>query len=59
MDKKFVCVFDEKSRDLLLAKGFIPMKFDEHNSIFVFCNSKTIEFTFSEVVHLFTDTLTF
>lgn len=59
MDKKFIYVFDEKSRDLLLAQGFVPMKFDEQNNIFAFYNQETANFTFSEVIHLLTDTITF
>lgn len=59
MNKKFIYVFDEKSRDLLLAQGFTPMKFDEQNNIFAFYNEETANFTFSEVIHLLTDTITF
>ena len=59
MEKKFIYVFDEKSRDLLLAQGFIPVKFDEQNNIFAFHNQEIVNFTFSEVIHLFTDTITF
>ena len=59
MDKKFVYVFDEKARDILLAQGFTPMKFDEQNNIFVFHNQEIVNFTFSEVIHLFMDTITF
>ena len=59
MDKKFVYVFDEKARDILLAQGITPMKFDEQNNIFVFHNQEIVNFTFSEVIHLFMDTITF
>lgn len=59
MDKKFVYVFDEKNKDILLAQGFIPMKFDEQNNIYAFHNKKTKNFSFSEIIHLFSDTITF
>ncbi len=59
MDKKFIYVFDVKARDLLLAQGFTPMKFDEQNNIFAFYNQEIANFTFSETIHLLTDTITF
>lgn len=59
MNKKFIYVFEEKTRDLLLAQGFIPAKFDEQNNIFAFHNQETVNFTFSEVIHLLSDTITF
>lgn len=59
MDKKFIYVFDEKARDLLSAQGFIPVKFDEQNNIFVFHNQEVANFTFDKVIHLFMDTITF
>lgn len=59
MDKQFVYVFDEKSKDILLAKGFEFIKFDEQNNIFVFHNQEISNLIFSEVPHLFMDTLTF
>lgn len=59
MDKKFIYVFDENSKNLLLAQDFIPVRFDENNNIFVFHNKEFLNFTFGEVIHLLTDTLTF
>lgn len=59
MNKNFIYVFDEQSRDLLLSKGFIPIKFDEQNNIFAFINQETENFVFSEIIHLCTDKITF
>ncbi len=59
MEKKFIYVFDEKSRDLLLAQGFVPMKFDEQNNIFAFHNQEVVNFTFSNFIHLLSDKITF
>lgn len=59
MSKNFVYVFEEKTRDLLLAQGFIPVKFDDKNNIFAFHNQETTNFTFSEIIHLLSDTITF
>lgn len=59
MNKNFIYVFDEQSRDLLLSKGFVPIKFDEQNNIFAFINQETENFVFSEIIHLCTDKITF
>ena len=50
MDKKFIYVFDENSRDLLLAHGFVPMKFDEQNNIFAFHNQEVIDLKFEKII---------
>lgn len=59
MKDKFVCVFDEKTKDLLLLQNFVPIKFDEHNNIFMFCNQENTTFEFSNVECLFTNTISF
>lgn len=57
MDKKFVYVFDITARDLLLSQGFIPVKFDDNNNIFIFHNQEN--FVFNKTIHMFSDKLTF
>ena len=57
MDKNFVYVFDIAARDLLLSQGFIPIKFDDDNNIFIFHNQEN--FVFNKIIHMFSDKLSF
>ena len=59
MTEKFVCVFDKEAKDLLLLQGFIPVKLDEKNNIFVFYNQEPKSLIFSDIRYLFTNTITF
>lgn len=56
---KFVYVFDDKSKEQLLIKGFKLLKSDIKNKIFVFENNAEICFEYDNIQHILSDTLTF
>lgn len=56
---KFVYVFDEKTKEQLLVKGFKLLKSDIKNKIFVFENNAEVCFEFSNIQHILSNTLTF
>jgi len=59
---KFICVFSEHDRDMLIATGFMLLKSDEANHIFVFdnqCDDRKECFSLEGIECVYTDTLTF
>lgn len=59
---KFICVFSINDKDLLLAQGYMLLKSDDNNSIYVFENSceNSVEcFSLEGIDCVCTDTLTF
>lgn len=59
MKNKFIYVFTEKERDALLNAGFILLKDDPANSIFVFVFDGRLRFALDDISYIETDTLTF
>lgn len=57
MDGKFIYVFDEASRDVLIAKGYKLMS--AKNGFYVFQNKFDINFSMRDIHCVYTDTLTF
>lgn len=57
--KRFIYVFSEDARDVLLAKGYGLLKSDAKNGMFVFENRNDLCFALDSVEHLLSDTLTF
>lgn len=56
---RFIYVFDEESKDILLNKGFELVKNDEPQHMYVFANSDTLCFDLNDVPLAYSDTLTF
>lgn len=63
MSKKFICVFTDEAKTLLLQNGFRLLKEDVHNKMYVFENnerrSERMSFALDQVSYILTDTLTF
>ena len=59
--ENFIYVFDSAARDMLLQAGFLLLKEDEQNSVYVFSNDSTLKFseTLSDHSHVLSDNLTF
>lgn len=60
--EKFIYVFDTASRDALLREGFLLLKADEENDVYVFENDVTKKAAMSFALggeHALSDTLTF
>lgn len=59
--ENFIYVFDSAARDMLLQAGFLLLKEDEQNSVYVFANDSTLKFseTLSDHSHVLSDNLTF
>ena len=56
---KFVYVFSERERDVLLKAGFPLVSANERGHIYVFRNSRQMNFSASGIQCVFSDTLTF
>lgn len=56
---QFIYVFDTEVRDELENLGYILLKNDEQNSIFVFKNDDRLVFDMESNSYVFSDTLTF
>ena len=56
---QFIYVFDTEVRDELEKLGYILLKNDEQNSIFVFKNDDRLVFDMESNSYVFSDTLTF
>ena len=59
---KFIYVFDQDARDVLLSAGYQLLKSDEQQNIFVFQNKEAHTFTANRVgdfAFVLSDTLTF
>ena len=59
MKGKFIYVFGEASRDVLLANKYTILKSDLKNNIYVFENKPNAHFSFEDMSYAFSDTLTF
>lgn len=56
---KFIYVFQEADRDVLIARGFHLLKEDLQQGVFVFENRSEIRFSDDEFTYVLTDQLTF
>lgn len=57
--EKFLYVFDENSRDCLIAAGFHLLKSDKNSNIYVFANQMDMAFELTDVSYVRSNTLTF
>ena len=57
--EKFIYVFNEKSRDELIADGFRLLKIYNKNEVYVFANQMEMAFELTDVSFVRSDTLTF
>lgn len=60
--EKFIYVFDEGTRDILIKAGYSLLRCDEVNALYVFANEDCIKFSFSDVPkikYLMSNILTF
>lgn len=56
---KFIYVFDEDSRDMMLAKHYKLMSADDKKGIYVFQNKVDVSFAATDIKCVYSDTLTF
>lgn len=59
MTGKFIYVFDAETRDKLLASGYVLLKTDENQKIYVFENKAELNFASGDFSFVLSDTLTF
>lgn len=57
--QKFLYVFAEADKDTLISAGYLLLKSDKANNIYVFENREKECFALDKSEHLFSDTLTF
>lgn len=58
-EMKFIYVFNTKDRDKLQNTGFILLKEDERNSVYVFATDDSLNFALDDMSYLRSDILTF
>ena len=56
---KFIYVFSDHDKDTLLARGYILLKSDSENGIYIFLNSEYMDFSDSSMDFVLSDILTF
>lgn len=56
---KFIYVFNEDAKEMLLAKKYTLLKSDTRNNIYVFENKPEQHFDFKDMVYTFSDVLTY
>ena len=56
---KFIYVFDNESRDLLMSKGYSMVKQDIVKNIYVFINKPEFNLSFEKTNYVMSDVLTF
>lgn len=59
MKGKFIYVFGEESRDVLLANEYKLLKSDARNNIYVFENKSETKLSLKKMDYALSDTLTF
>lgn len=57
--KKFIYVFSNEDKEKLSNYGYLLLKEDKENGIFVFVNEKNLEFALCNDAFVLSDTLTF
>lgn len=56
---KFIYVFNKDSKELLVQAGFVLLKEDEHNSVYIFSNNPSLLFALKGISYIPSDKLTF
>lgn len=56
--KKFVYVFSEKDRDMLLERGIKLVQSDEEKKFYIFVNEPAVNFALGNTSFVLSDTLT-
>lgn len=59
MNDKFIYVFSEKLKDVLLINEYKLLKSDTKNNIYVFENKSEMKLSFDKTDYVLSDTLTF
>lgn len=57
--KKFIYVFSESDRDTLISQGYILLKADNTQKMYVFKNKEELCFSMNNETFILSDTLTF
>jgi hypothetical protein len=56
---KFICVFSEESKNELLEAGFILLREDEYNSIYIFHDDPSKSYALADISFIRSDSLSF
>ena len=56
---KFIYVFSAADRDMLLGGGFLMLREDRDNGVYVFLADSSMAFMLNDISYLTSDTLTF
>ena len=56
---KFIYVFSQSDRDEMLFKGFLLLKSDQHNNMYVFLNEGDLALDDLGISYILSDKLTF
>lgn len=56
---KFICVFSEESKNELLEAGFILLREDEYNSIYIFHDDPSKSYALVDISFIRSDSLSF
>lgn len=59
MGANFIYVFSSDARDKMLASGFVLLKEDTDNSVFIFKADSTLTFALGDASFVMSDTLSF
>lgn len=57
--ERFLYVFEEGARDKLLAEGFVLLKSDNKNDVYIFANKTDMNFELVDITFVRSDVLTF
>ena len=56
---RFIYVFDEAAKSRLLEAGFVLLKEDTDNSVYIFHFDGSISFAYDDIGYVMSDTLSF
>ena len=56
---RFVYVFDKGTAESLMAQGYVPIKMNEKNNVYVFENKTELLMKFTKKDFVFSNTLSF
>lgn len=59
MGHNFIYVFSSAAKDELLAAGFVLLKEDDDNSLYIFKADDALTFTLNDASYAMSDTLSF
>lgn len=57
--EKFIYVFNTEARDALVKRGYVMLKADDKNSVYVFENRELAMFDLDNISYALSSTLTF